>query len=350
MSVLSTLPSLCICQKLGGYCGWIPERLVDSNGAPYGWAGAMSLPRLIVPYQDTEGSWFVRTPPLQAALDELYLPTSGSSFTKDNLIVSTAPSSPAAGETALAYLDEMTGDQLEIVVSLDVGAMSQGDLCGVRLLSSLSGSSPALTQDTEYTDVGLHFLKTISNSSTSVSDVQSIELYVDTHHSTANLSSPVNRTTCSAYPFDVTLLIDSNSSSRMVQLQILLDHSVIESFLAEGTRVITRRSYPSYPDTSTHLQLFASSSQSTNTTVTPTVCSFAFVSIKKLRNANLTEYSEEPPSPSNRSEDDDAVLSSAMIAVVVIVVVAVVGLGLGGYYLLRRRQTERSEAKKILLN
>jgi hypothetical protein len=97
--------------------GWIPEeRLVDSNGAPYGWAGVMSLPRLIVPYQDTEGSWFVRTPPLQAALDELYLPTSGSSFTKDNLIVSTAPSSPAAGETALAYLDEITGDQLEIVV------------------------------------------------------------------------------------------------------------------------------------------------------------------------------------------------------------------------------------------
>ena len=32
--------------------GWLPEeRPVDGQGEPYGWAGAMSLPRLVVPYQ-----------------------------------------------------------------------------------------------------------------------------------------------------------------------------------------------------------------------------------------------------------------------------------------------------------
>jgi sucrose-6-phosphate hydrolase SacC (GH32 family) len=313
--------------------GWIPEeRLVDSHGSPYGWAGVMALPRLIVPYQSTtDGSWFVRTPPLQSALDELYLTAPDSSLTQTDIVVTT--SSP--GEASLFYLDDLTGDQLEILVSLEVTGMSPGDLCGVRLLSSLSSTTPLPTQDTEFTDIGLHFL----NTSRSANSLQSIELYVDTHYATANLSSPVNRTTCSAYPYDVSI-----SSSTMIELQILLDHSVIESFLADGSRVITRRSYPTYPTTSNHLQLFASSGLTTTT-----VCSFSSVTIRKLRNANLTVYEESEDDGGNGSKNDDDELSSAMIGLIVsVVLVGVAGVGLMGYYLKRKSKGESAEREKML--
>jgi hypothetical protein len=35
--------------------GWLPEeRPVEADGAPYGWAGVMSLPRQLLPYQVRE--------------------------------------------------------------------------------------------------------------------------------------------------------------------------------------------------------------------------------------------------------------------------------------------------------
>ena len=62
--------------------GWLPEeRVVDPNtGGPWGWAGALSFPRAIIPFEE-DGVWRLRTPPVESALAALRMGASHRQFT-----------------------------------------------------------------------------------------------------------------------------------------------------------------------------------------------------------------------------------------------------------------------------
>ena len=311
--------------------GWIPEeRLVDSHGNPYGWAGAMALPRLILPYKiQGKDSWYVRTPPLQYALDQLYISESAVEY--QNLSLAT--------DTEMLFLTDVTGTQMEILLYIDVENMHRGDKCGVRVLSSLVNSESVVSQDTEFTDIGIQYLGNQMNSL-----VTSVELYVDTQYSTANLSSPVNRTTCTAHPLDLDqeIYFSEINGAKSIQLQILLDQSVIESFIASGSHAITRRSYPSFPLTSNNVQLFSASNSGNFST-----CNFKFIKVTKLRDANITQSDEDSNSKHSDDNGNDN-LSSAIIGIIVASTIVGVGLiGIGGYFLMKKKSST-SDTEEML--
>jgi sucrose-6-phosphate hydrolase SacC (GH32 family) len=320
--------------------GWIPEeRLVDSHGDPYGWAGAIALPRLIIPYQiPGKDGWYVRTPPLQDTLDQLYVPESSVIYQNQSISSTTL-------NTEMLFLNDITGSQLEILLYIDVEDMHQGDKCGVRVLSSLLDSDSVIpSPDTEFTDIGIQFLgNEMSQYATS------LELYVDTQYSTANQSSLVNRTTCSAYPIDLNqeIYFANINGAKTIQIQVLLDQSVIESFIASGSHAITRRSYPTYPLTSNHVQLFSSSSSSGNASV----CNFKYLKVTKLRNANITQSNEDTDSKHSHDDSNDSLSSSAMIGIIIASTVVGVGvIGGGGYYLFMKKMSSSSLETEKMLN
>jgi sucrose-6-phosphate hydrolase SacC (GH32 family) len=339
--------------------GWIPEeRLVDSHGNPYGWAGAMALPRLIIPYQiQGKDGWYIRTPPLQHVLDQLYL--SDSSLIYQNQSLSSSSSSSSTTQTELLFLpeeDNVSGTQLEILLYIGVENMQHGDRCGVRVLSSLLNSTSLLSQETtEFTDIGIQFLGEEGEGGINPinSFATSVELYVDTQYSTANLSSPVNRTTCTASPLELNqeIYFRNISQTKTIELQVLLDQSVIESFIASGSHAITRRSYPTYPLTSKNIQLFSSHSPTNSLETNLSICNFKYLKITKLRNANITESPADGDDEDSKSHDGDGNgnLSSTMIGIIVTLTIVGAGvIGIGGYLVIKKKSSSSLETEKML--
>lgn len=340
--------------------GWIPEeRNVDSHGNPYGWAGVMSLPRLIIPYQiednkneesniNNNNQWYIRTIPYQDVLDSLYI--KNSIITKDEVTI-VIPSNTAETEK-IVTIENINGNQYEVIVYINVDDMYEGDSCGVRVLSSITNNNYIFTNETEYTDVGIRFTSNDNNGKGETYQIANfIHSYIDTTYSTYNQSSLVNRTYCNSYPLNLSnnVFIDNINGNRVVKYQIIVDHSVIESFLSTGSRVITRRSYPSSPTTSINIQLFGSHSF----TERNTTCKFSSLKITKLRNANITEYKDSiyhPDKSSSNSNNNE--LSTTVLAVIIIfTILGSIGIiSLITYYFISKKTKQQNglDKQKIL--
>ncbi|CAM9440911.1 unnamed protein product, partial [Ectocarpus fasciculatus] len=198
--------------------GWLPEeRPSDGYGEPFGWAGAMSLPRQVIPYRNgSYGSWMVRTPPVEAVLENIRT----DSVVQSGIVLR---------GTEYVSLVGISGQQVEVLLHIDTTAMNVGDQCGVRVLSSLDISP----ESAEYTDIGLtYFVET---------EGSSLTLSVDPSNSCSDASAKVNRTISSTAPLHNDFITDAGN----VDLRVIIDHSVVESFLAGGRRATTRRVYPS---------------------------------------------------------------------------------------------------------
>ena len=164
------------------------------------------------------------------------------------------------------------GAQLDITVAISVRGLRNGDSCGIRLRSSITDISQPIVQD-EYTDVFIQFSDCTIPVGDTESECSSMTLNVDTTNSNSNSSIPVNRSNCYSGSVGYSSLLLDDHESSTVQLRAILDHSVVESFLGVGgERAVTRRVYPSVPESATNVQLFASCGDGNN------VCECAFVS------------------------------------------------------------------------
>jgi sucrose-6-phosphate hydrolase SacC (GH32 family) len=292
--------------------GWLPEeRPVDAHGSPWGWAGVMSLPRQIIPYRNgSDGAWYVRTPPLPEALAALRL--TGST-----------QSDIAVGAVEYAPLDSVYGQQLEMLVTIDLTNMQDGGDCGIRVLSSLETAAPG---NAEYTDVGVLF--DYDNGEMTAS------LYVDLSQSCSDSSAEVNRTVLFAAPLDAGLSPTPGS----LEFHVVIDHSVVEAFLADGRRAITRRVYPATPTESTGVQLYSKSGQ----------CSFSSVSSWVLRNAEISSSDTDASSSSN--DDASASLEDWELAVVIVSSIVVLMFVIWFVYYVYFRAPDDSKTKLIRSN
>ena len=323
--------------------GWLPEeRQVDAHGNPYGWAGAMSFPREVIPYRDTENSpWYVRTPPLQSALEELRV--LGSEYEHGEVLVD---GSTNESSTAFVTLPVSTsGSQLELLAYISVTNMSIGDVCGLRVLSSVSlpsGSSSDIdgktadgNWDYEYTDIGILF--TDEHGSTAAgegAEAVGAVMYVDPARACSNMSSSVNRTQSSSYVMNVSseqsYYVNYNNGG--VELHVIIDHSIIEAFAAQGIRAATRRVYPSDPNSAVNVQLFGSCGSSSSCQ-----CKFSSIWSSNLRAANITvaDYSAqvEDSAKQKSSNNDNKLSESELAAVISLSIVFCIGAILCSVYL-----------------
>lgn len=306
--------------------GWLPEeRYTTSSGEPYGWAGVQSLPRTIIPYQihSGAGAWSIRTPVLDLVLQQL----------RENrtTIAAFNITSPVYTDTETVALNEVAGQQLEITVSIGAVGMQLGDECGLRVLSSLDEIYPDAETDSyrssvmaeaeaeahpvEYTEVYTTF--TASNHSLPV--VDGVKLVVDPAMSCANASEGVNRTASSTASLLFADSSEQSSSPHSISFVVVVDHSVVESFLACGRRVNTRRVYPSLPSKSVRVQAFARCNGHDDCT-----CRFLNITAWTLRNATIRD-SSTPPAPEVSTGDSVAGLENWAIALVVCGVITVAG-------------------------
>lgn len=289
--------------------GWLPEeRPTDSNGDPFGWAGAMSLPRQVLPYVN-DGIWMIRTPPVEAVLQSIRM--SGTS--KTNIEVGTG---------VYATLNDIEGQQLEFQLGIRAVGMSNGDECGIRVLSSLdSGLDFA-----EYTDIGIKFHV---DSGTGV--VNSVSLFVDPSMSCADSSSEVNRTIVFAAPLQIDMLDDYLT----VDVQVIVDHSVVEAFIGDGRRAITRRVYPTNPTKSTGVQLYAKC----NASGACGQCMFSTVQSWTMRSTN--------GGASSGSDDKKFEVKSWEIALVIVIPIVFLSAIVAYYFY--KKGAPRDLAKEELL-
>ena len=279
--------------------GWLPEeRPSDGHGEPYGWAGAMSLPRQIIPYRNgSGGTWLVRTPPIEEVLESIRT----DSFVHSDIDL--------IGNEYVS-LGGSSGQQVEVLLRIDTTGMQLGDECGVRVLSSLD-SSP---ESAEYTDIALAHVFD--------GEGASLRLSVDPSNSCWNSTSEVNRTISSTAPLQNDFISDPGD----VDLRVIVDHSVVESFLAGGRRVVTRRVYPSSPEESTGIQLFSKCFDQENCGV----CRFTSATSWSMRSTSAPLDDDYDSSSSSDSFGSD--LKAWEIALVILIpVVAISAIGLFCY-------------------
>ena len=298
--------------------GWLAEeRNTSGSGAPYGWAGVQSLPREIIPYQRASqpGSWYVRTPVLESVLQQLRN-FSGSNAT-DYSMVDIVPSSDESTDpiTGIAAVDlsDTRGAQLEVEALVSVGEMEAGDRCGLRILASANGS------EVEYTDISILFSSS-NNSSNNAggSYADSVVLEVNPSMSCADASSEVNRTISETAPLllsDLPLVggdvSGGSGDSGAIDLSLIVDQSVVETFLSGGRRANTRRVYPAFPATSVRVMAIAQCAP----THPDCACRFINVTSWSLRSANITTVTSTTSSggggsdgkhnSGNKEDDDD---------------------------------------------
>lgn len=293
--------------------GWLPEeRPTDPHGSPFGWAGVMSLPRQVVPYSDNNGSWYISTPPVEAVLECIRT----SSVTMSNIDV---------GPNGVADTT-IVGTQIELLLNIDSSGLRNGDECGVRVLSSAQNDQSSL----EYTDIGVIFTVDL------LDELQEIALYVDPSASCANNSAAVNRTVVISAPIHRDLL----SSLPSLNIRVIVDHSVIESFLADGRRVITRRVYPAYPSTSTGIQLYSICGNDTDCGS----CRFTTVQAWSLRTTNSISDDEKTDS----SGDIDQ-LETWYIALICVLFVVVIAALTAVYFVFIKAPKEKIEMEQALI-
>lgn len=303
--------------------GWLPEeRPTDSHGDPFGWAGVMSLPREIVPYRvNNTGSqsWLVRTPPLKDALLELR--GSSSPYIYTNLLVPTASAIPLEGTS---------GQQLELSVFMNISADYNNSDCGLRVLSSDSADI-----DVEFTDVGLEFV--IDDAGR----VTGVLLYVDTTMSCSDADAEVNRTKL----YSAELHRSQFEDEGLVQLQVLVDHSVIEAFLEGGRRTSTRRVYPAKPTQS--IEVMAYSKCHTPGTCAP--CLLHNVSSWALRNANITTGTDSTiyDSSVNNGGDSGDELRGWEIALAVVLPIVAIAAGVAMYVHCRPAKKDADDVRLL---
>lgn len=303
--------------------GWLPEeREVDSHGEPYGWAGAMSLPRVVIPYKDysPNSPWYVRTVPLQSTLDALRVESSFLSF--DDLIIEGA-SDPA--DSNFFTLSGVSDNQLELHLFLSVDGMRVGDVCGLRVLSSVSLTSGS-TKDVngkvsdnwlyEFTDIGVQFTDSVGGVVAKGVAAVGAVLFVDPIQSTTDTLSLVNRTRSDAYPINITsssYYVDETGGG--VELHIIVDKSVVEAFFANGTRVATRRVYPSNIEDAINVQVFSQCGE------VPCQCKFNSIRSWSMRSANITDSEEIADSFKKSHDNDDGLSDSTVILTIVLPVI-----------------------------
>jgi len=295
--------------------GWLPEeRLVADNAAPWGWAGAQSLPRQVIPYQ-YNGSWYVRTPPVQTVVETLRNCTGADkscdskvSYPSFTLNVS-AEESQTGRTSRVRRLNFSVGDQLELIANLQfpTSANHVGLKCGLRVRSTLLPDSGRPSLATEYTDVGVE-----------VVDGGDVRIYVDPANSCSSFLSAVNRTVVSSASIDV-----DAAQNGTVQLRLLLDHSVLEAFLADGRRSITRRVYPANAMTAVQTYAFADCASAAAANQSGCSCQFHDITTYQLRDA-LFNYTN--PSPSSGPVDFPTWGIAAVTVAAGLVLGALVGL------------------------
>lgn len=304
--------------------GWLPEeRPVSDDGSPWGWAGVQSLPRSVEPYASSDSSGssnaslYIRTPPLESVMQilrncsldnatmsapevagdclgyasygPLTLALPGNQISEGTLVTT----------VALTDSDSMSS-QLEIITNIlvpvsgtDVSLNQEGLRVGVRVLSSPLGTATAAT---EYTEVGLQFRDGTGSSSSSGGggvNSSSAVLFVDPSQSCSNPVAQVNRTAVSSA---VVTVIESGSESSVsvpagytqIQLRVIVDHSVIESFVDGGAQAITRRVYPATPGSSVNVLAFVDCSEVAVPSTTNCQAAFTDLSTYMLRSVTIT--------------------------------------------------------------
>lgn len=269
----------------------------------------------------------MRTPPLDSVLEELR----GERQVYPALAL---PGTPAVA--AVGPLAQSSGAQVEFLATIRVLGMHDGDACGLRLRSSVTGVNLP-TASSEYTDVYVEFLNCSIPAGGDESDsvCSGVSLSVDTSHSNSNMSIAVNRSVCTSGSVDVAAL--SLDTAGSVQLRALLDHSVLESFLGSGgERVVTRRVYPSEPDVAINAQLISRCGDG----VGACSCSFTDVSTYILRSS--TEMRSD-----SSDEDEDKGRRVVFIVVVTVIVLPMIGYFV---YRLMKRHRDVNDKDTALLN
>lgn len=292
--------------------GWLPEeRPTDGHGNPWGWAGLMGLPRVYVPYRvvsSNSNTTYIRTPLVDSVMEELRIESSHAVYSNVSVI---APNGGDLENGAILNLEDSNGVQVEILAYINTEAMAVGTKCGVYVLSSLYAADSTIV---EYTRVGIEKVTTVR--SEGADQEEGVVLYIDPSQSCADAKARVNRTALSTG----VLTGEFITSTTAIELRIVVDRSVVESFLDGGRRAITRRVYPLQAD-STSIQIY---SQCDGDSASPCVCEFTSISSWQLRDANISVYI--PADQNSVPSDDSSSAKSEVLPVWAIVVAVLSGL------------------------
>lgn len=247
------------------------------------------------------------TPPLESVMTEIResKETYGRQLLQSN-----------DNSVTLLTLNQTTGSQLDIITSVGLQDMKNGDMCGIRVLSSITNVSD-ITPSMEFTDVYIQFWNCSFSIAENMSVCKSVTLNVDTTFSNSNFSIAVNRSICTSGHLNI---IDSNLESTL-ELRTIVDHSVVESFLGSiAERAVTRRSYPSNPTQAINVHLFSRCGDGNSACL----CDFRNSNSWKLR------------STSQSQSDDDSNKSNFIWVYIFIGVVGFVAIIVFAIFLVRR--------------
>jgi hypothetical protein len=125
----------------------------------------------------------------------------------------------------------------------------------------------------------------------------------------------------------------------IIQLRVVIDRSVIEAFLNEGRRAITRRVYPANPLTSMNVQLYTICALSET-------CHSPYINITTvgLRDANITDYLDGsdviPVDDEDKNSNDIFSFKWVVVSVVCGVFGVLLLVGISIYGMNRKRLNE----------
>ena len=186
--------------------GWLTEeRAVDSNGAPYGWAGVQSLPRNIkLLYNESNDDYILYTPVINE-FNKLHI--NSTYFGATNLTVDN-------GELLWFDVSKVSGTQLDIMID----GLSSSDMANTQcILYVLSNGN----SKREYTTIGVEFA--------------SATYYVNTTQSSLNPNVTVGVSGANVQGWQ--------SGQSLNSIRVIVDHSVIEVYVNNGISCMTRRVY-----------------------------------------------------------------------------------------------------------
>jgi beta-fructofuranosidase len=256
--------------------GWNPEeRPVNGYAEPYGWAGVMSLPRSVIPYKNIyTNNWYVKTPPVDFVNKGLRNISSKEFYSNINL-----------KNNNLINLNNSRGQQIEILAFYNIlsNNVINGSIFGFRVLSSINTSTiNDINEIEEYTEIGIKYINN--------SNISGIYIYVNTLYSCSNYSSIVNRSSVSSS----IIKLNELNLNEDIDIRIIIDHSIIETYFNNGHRVITRRVYPSNPNESINIQLFSNN-----------IINIINITTWNLRSANITTTISSTTSSSDNNNNDN---------------------------------------------